>query len=281
MFEKLKFYSKFKIQNLKFKMFYLVVFYVFCFGLIIGSFLNCLIWRLYKDESIWNRSYCPVCKSKIAWFDNIPVLSYLFLFGKCRKCKKKISFQYPAVEIITGFLFLFSFLLNTNSLAGAFVFNDLELLKIFRDFFVIAVMIVIFIYDFRWYMILDRVTLPACVIILLTNLALGMNWQNLLLSAIIGLSFFLVQFVLSGGKWIGGGDLRLGLLIGIIFGWPYVLVVIFLAYIFGSIIGLVLILTGNKKWGSKLPLGTFLSLASILVLFWGEMILEMYLKLLF
>src|SRR3989339_300943 len=192
-------------------MIYLYVAFSFIFGLIIGSFINCLIWRLHEKEGLWNRSYCPKCKHKISWYDNVPVLSFIF------------------------------------------------------------------IYDLRWYLILDIITLPACLVVFIVNLMLGFEWQNLLISGIIGGSFFLFQFVVSRGRWIGGGDIRLGLLMGFALGWPYILVAIFLAYFMGAIISVGLVAGGKKKWGSKIPLGIFLSTAAIITLFWGDEILNWYL----
>ncbi|MFH1745303.1 MAG: prepilin peptidase [bacterium] len=245
--------------------FYLTIF-AFLFGLIIGSFINCLVWRLYKNESMMNRSYCPNCRKMISWYDNIPVISYLLLKAKCRKCLGKISCQYPLVEIITGILF-----------ALAFYINHAFSVQLFLNWLIIFVMIIIFIYDLRWYLILDIITLPACVIIFLLNIYIGISWQNLLLSGAIGGGFFLLQFIVSRGKWIGGGDIRLGLLMGFALGFPMILVAIFLAYIIGSVASLGLLASGKKQWSSKIPLGIFLSTATIITLFWGDKMLGWYL----
>ena len=91
---------------------YLILFFIFLFGLVIGSFLNCLIYRLREGKSMLGRSFCPKCKQQIAWYDNIPVLSFILLRGRCRHCGKKISIQYPAVEFITGVLFVVAFILD-------------------------------------------------------------------------------------------------------------------------------------------------------------------------
>jgi len=160
---------------------------------------------------------------------------------------------------------------------GSVIYDSLFMIQLLRDWFLIALMIVIFIYDLRWYLILDVITLPACLIVFLLNLGLGYySWQNLLISGIIGGSFFFIQFLISRGKWIGGGDIRLGLLIGLALGWPNIAVAIFLGYFIGSIVGLGLIFTGRKQWGSQIPLGVFLSLGTIITLFWGEKILQWY-----
>ncbi len=268
--------------------------FIFLFGLIIGSFLNCLIWRLYQKENIVDRSYCPKCRQRIAWYDNIPILSFVLLGGRCRHCRKPISWQYPVVELTTAILFLLAFYKNiqypiTNN---QIIFNNQYpifnyfslltsnfLLLTFRDWFIICVMIVIFVYDLRWYMILDKVTLPACAAVLILNLLSGYNLWNILISGIICGSFFLIQFLISGGKWIGGGDIRLGLLMGLVLGWPQVLVAIMLAYLIGSIAGLILIFSGRKKWDSAVPLGVFLTLATVITLFYGQNILNWYLNL--
>jgi prepilin signal peptidase PulO-like enzyme (type II secretory pathway) len=265
-------------------MIYFFALFIFLFGLIIGSFLNCLIWRLHKKESMMGRSYCPKCLQKIFWYDNIPLFSFAFLGGKCRHCQKKISWQYPAVELITGILFVVAFLLNFSAQGGSAFggqfSNPLFVVKLFRDWYIIAIMTIIFIYDLRWYMILDIVTLPACLVVFLLNLVLGITWQNMVISGIIGGSFFLIQFLISRGKCIGGGDIRLGLLMGIALGWPLVLVAILLAYFVGSLVGICLIIAKKKQWSSQIPLGIFLSTATIITLFWGQEILNWYLGIL-
>ena len=255
-------------------------FFIFLFGLIIGSFLNCLIWRLHKEESMLGRSYCPKCRAQIAWYDNIPILSYLALGGKCRHCHKKISLQYPIVELSTGILFALAVFINCKlDIINCLQITNYKLqITLLRDWYIIAVMIVIFIYDLRWYLILDKITLPSIVIVFLLNLASGMNWQNMLFSGIIGGSFFLLQFVVSRGKWIGGGDIRLGALMGVALGWPNILMALFIAYIMGSIVGVGMILAKKKQWGSQIPFGVFLSVATLIALFWGQDLINWYLS---
>jgi prepilin signal peptidase PulO-like enzyme (type II secretory pathway) len=256
---------------------------VFIIGLVFGSFINCLIWRVHENETMLNRSYCPKCRHQIAWYDNLPVLSFLFLGGKCRHCGQAISWQYPLVELMTAILFLLSYniqysISNTQSIINnQYSINDLVWL--FRNWFVICVMVIIFIYDLRWYLILDRVSLPAVLIVVLLNFYLGFDLMNMAISGIIGGSFFLFQFVISRGKWIGGGDIRLGLLMGVILGWPKILLAIMLAYLIGSVVGITLLVAKKKQWGSELPLGVFLTPATLITMFWGEKIINWYLNL--
>jgi len=251
-------------------------------GLVIGSFLNCLAWRFHKKDTIGGRSRCPKCSAKIHWYDNLPILSFIILRARCRSCHQKISWQYPLVELITAGLFFFSFYYHTGYLV-----NNLDVLRdihfvvtILRDWFLLSSLTMIFIMDLRWYIIVDKVSLPAAAIVLILNLWLGMPWPGLLLSAIIGAGFFLLQFIVSGGKWIGGGDIRLGLLMGLALGWPHILVALFLAYFLGAIVGLGLMLAGKKKFGSKLPFGTFLTIATAITMFYGQELMNFYFNLL-
>jgi len=250
------------------------LFYIFAFifGLMMGSFLNCYIWRLREKESMWGRSHCPKCRHKISWYDNIPVLSYLILRAKCRYCGRGIAMQYLAVELITGILFVLVLKINFESMI-----NNEFLIYLIRDWFIVCVMVIIFIYDLRWYLILDRITLPAIFIVFIINLFLGFSALNLLLAMAVGGGFFYLQFIVSGGRWIGGGGIRLGVLMGAILGWPQILVALFLAYIVGSVFSLGLVALKRKKLKSEIPFGTFLTVATVIALFWGDIILDWYL----
>jgi len=256
--------------------FYLII--IFIFGLCIGSFISCLIWRLHEKKTVLGRSMCPKCKHKISWYDNIPLFSFIWLQGKCRHCKKKISWQYPVVEFITGVLFIIAWYLHIDLDFSLFTVHSLLL---FRDWIFIFILVIIFIYDLRWYLILDIITVPAMIIALAFNLYLGYSWQNLLLAVVIGGGFFLLQYIASRGKWIGGGDVRLGVLMGLMLGYPNIIISLMLAYIFGSIIGIMLLIIGKKKMSSEIPFGTFLSIATIITLFWGVEISGWYLSLIY
>ncbi|HRH33295.1 MAG TPA: prepilin peptidase [bacterium] len=257
------------------------VYFIFIaiFGLIIGSFLNCLIWRLHTHESLGGRSHCRKCKKMIAWYDNIPVLSFLILKGQCRHCNDKISWQYPIVESITAILFILLFQRVISLYGGIENWQFQAWLTIIRDLIFASALIVVFVTDILWYLIFDEVVIPATIAIGLINLGLGMSWQSLIVSVIIGSGFFLSQFILSRGRWIGGGDIRLGLLLGAAFGWPLVIPAIFIAYILGAFLGGGLLIGGKKKLGSMLPLGTFLAVSALITLFYGNQLLSMYLDL--
>lgn len=248
--------------------------FIFIFGLMIGSFLNCLIWRLYKEETVLGRSYCPKCGEELRWYDNIPVFSFIFLKGKCRFCDEKISWQYPLVELATGMLFVFSYYL---ALANGFSF-----LELFFYFFVISLSVIIFVFDLRWYLIPISTVVVGGLTVITLNLFLGASIVSILISMFIGAAFFGAQYVLTRGKGLGEGDIWLGALFGAIFpDIKMLLLTIFLTYIIGGVTALFLLVFKLKSIGSKLPLGIFLTLALVISLFFGADIANWYFSLLF
>ena len=264
---------------------------VFVLGLIVGSFINCIVYRLRLKKSFMRgRSFCPHCKQQIKWHDNIPVISYFLLKARCRYCKKLISIHYPLVELITGILFIIIFIATLgplNNISQFLSFSVSQFLLLLRNWIFTAILIIIFIYDLRHYLILDKVAIPAMLIALPLNIiiyTLKHGSFNLfscflvfLLAGILAGGFFLIQFVISKGKWIGGGDIRLGFLMGLMLGWPNILVALALAYILGSLVGILLILLGKKTIKSQIPLGTFLTFGTLVALLWGRQLIDWYL----
>ena len=243
-------------------------FLIFIFGLIIGSFLNVVICRLKTKESIFfTRSKCPKCGVVLKWYDLIPVLSFLIQKGKCSYCRGKISLQYPIVEIITGLLFLqifnFKFLILNE-------FLILNYLNLFYYFLIISFLLIIFAYDLRHYIIPDKIVFPAIIIGLIYRLNSISEIGNYILSAFIPAVFFLSLIIISKGKWMGLGDVKLAFLMGLILGWPGILIALLIAFFSGAIIGICLILFGEKGFKSQIPFGPFLSGATILVMLFGS-----------
>ncbi|MFA6194665.1 MAG: prepilin peptidase [Patescibacteria group bacterium] len=246
--------------------------FVFVFGLIIGSFLNCLIWRLYKDETLGGRSYCPKCRYTIAWYDNIPLLSFLFLKGRCRHCHEKISWQYPLVEFATAILFLLTFQMDALNPQFSWL--------LIRDWFLIITLIIVFVYDFRWQLVPVKVVWFMGALILVLNIILGVSWLTELFYASLGAAFFLIQYFLTKKKGIGEGDIWLGAFLGAAFPGSWLLLLIMvLSYGLGSIISLILMAAAKKKWKSRIALGPFLVSGAIITLIWGERIISWYLNL--
>ncbi len=267
---------------------YLFLFFSLAFGLIIGSFINCLVWRLYKEESLMGRSYCPKCRHQIHWYDNIPVLSWLLLGGRCRHCRKPIAVQYPLVELIVGLLFSLVFIKFYGSGFAYpdfdfyfWIFSGAKIWYLLAGWFAVAAMAIVFIFDARWLEISLPALLWCAAFILGLDLISGYNYLNILLSVAIGAGFFGLQFWLTRGRGIGEGDIWLGGLMGLIFpDWRLLLAAIFVSYMIGGATGIILLAGWGKKLKTKLPLGVFLALGSIIALFFGQYLLTWYLGLL-
>lgn len=243
-------------------------------GLLIGSFINCLAWRLYKEETIFGRSYCPKCLHKIKWYDNIPLASFLALKGKCRHCLKTISWQYPLVEFVVGLLFY-----------ASFYFFSLEPLLVVRSFLIVSILVLVFIFDFRWYLIpVSALLWGGGAVIILGALTYPLNIGSyifaLLVTVVVAVLFFGTQYLITKGNGLGEGDIWLGAFLGAVFvNISDLIVAVLSAYCLGAVIGIILLVLGHKKWGSKLPLGVFLSIGAIISLFWGGQIAAWYLGL--
>ena len=238
-------------------------------GLVIGSFINCLIWRLYKDETIGGRSYCPKCRKQIDWYDNIPILSFLLLKGKCRHCQKPISWQYPLVEIITALLFLLTFLADSQAPQFSIL--------ILRDWLIIITLMIVFVYDARWQLIPMTLVWPMSVVFFILNICLGVSWLSLVISGAIAAAFFLVQYIVTKKKGLGEGDIWLGLMLGLSFpSLGQLLLILVVSYFVGSLVGVALILFKKQGRKTKIALGPFLAFGAIITLIWGEKIINWY-----
>ena len=258
---------------------------IFIFGLAIGSFLNCVIYRLERVEKepssfkkelgsfVMGRSYCPHCQHLLSWQDLIPVFSFFILGGKCRYCGKRISWQYPLVELATGILFLLIFIYFNNFLVTGYWLPVTIFWLLVTSF-----LIIIFVYDFKHYIIPDKVIYPAIVIAFIYNLITGYRLPvtGYLLAAFAAAGFFLFIVLISRGKWMGVGDIKLAFLIGLLLGWPNTLLALFLAFLIGAIIGLGLIILKKKTIKSELPFGPFLILGIYIAFFWGKEIINWY-----
>ncbi len=241
----------------------------FILGLVIGSFLNVCIYRIPRGKSIvYPPSSCPSCGLRIKWYDNIPVLSYIVLKGRCRYCKSRISPVYPLVELLTAVYSLLVYLKFGITLNTAFylIFGYILIVASFIDFF--------------HYIIPDSLTLSLAFVGIVYGL-----FNHELIHSIIGLifGFVLLYIVAVLGKAIfkkeamGGGDIKLLAALGTFVGVKGVLFTLFVASFFGSFVGIVLIASGNAKMSQRLPFGPYLSLSAIIYIFVGaELITKFY-----
>ena len=250
-----------------------IYFFLFVLGTVFGSFIHALVSRTHERKSIvWARSMCPQCKKLIRWYDNIPLVSFFLLRGKCRSCRAKISFDYPMVEFVGGLCLSFLGVFYSLAEVGAPP-------MFFRDAVILFLLMAIFLYDFHYGEILDRFsTIPAAMLFFAS---LGIGWQtprSLGLGILTGAGFFLFQLIVSRGRWIGGGDVRLGAFMGVILGWPKILVALFLAYCLGAVVSIATIAAKKKKFSDATPFGTYLTVATAVTMFFGDAILGWYLS---
>lgn len=240
-----------------------LVFIIFILGLIIGSFLNVVIYRLPAGKSVvWPGSFCPVCGEKLKAKDLVPVLSYIWLKGRCRYCGKRISPLYPAVELLTGILFLLVYIeygLSIYTLSG----------WLLASFLIPAAFI-----DLQEGIIPDEVTYTGTAIgLILSFFTIGI--KSALLGGLIFSLFYLLVAVISQGG-IGGGDIKLAALIGTFVGLEGILAVFVLSSLAGGIFGLFLLLTGRGNRKTEIRFGPFLAFSACLVWLYGAKIAYLY-----
>lgn len=251
-------------------------------GLIVGSFLNAVIFRLEDgDSALRGRSRCRICRATIPWYYLVPVLSFFYLRRRCYSCGGKISFQYPLVEAGTALVFL-----GIASQIGPIgQISPMELIILAGFWFVIfGAFTVLFVYDLKHQLLPDKVLLPLIPLVLAADFLWGRDgacssfclpdFSSGLLAALVAGGFFLLLFLVSGGRWIGGGDVKLVAVLGLILGWPLMIVALFMAFTSGGIMGLALIAGGWKNMKSAIPFGPFLIGGAAMTLFFGQMLLE-------
>lgn len=259
---------------------------LFTFGSVIGSFLNVLIYRTVHNENyVRGRSRCPNCKETIAWYDNIPLLSYALLRGKCRHCRLPISKMYPMVEGMTGALFVW-----WGMIGFAFFQLSSAPLRLLQPLFWLLVgigLIVVFFADIRYMEIPDEAVIGLTFLGVLYRTSLWWfqimplnDYMNTLYGALGASVFFLLLWIGTKGRGIGLGDVKFAFPFGLIVGFPNVVVGLFLAFVLGAAGGLGLVAAGRAKLGARLPFGPFLVLSAVLTLVFGEAIFHWYMGLL-
>ena len=253
---------------------YIFYFYTFIIGTSIGSFINVVLWRLPREESIiFPRSYCRSCQTKLFWKDNIPIISWFFLKGQCRYCAEKISITYPIIEFLNGFLFFLAVIFQESSLSSQSVLN------IFSSWTLISISISLFIFDMRYFW------LPKSILYFGSTLGILklifhyiINDENIfLINLIAGFLGYLILFSINfvGKNFaeknvIGSGDMKLIFMFGIWIGIKGVLISLYLSFLMSGVLGAVLITFRKLKRGSFIPFGPFLIISSLSVWFIGD-----------
>lgn len=266
-------------------------------GLAFGSFVNALVWRLHMQAGglkkskrskasagrysiTKGRSMCVHCKHELAAKDLIPVISWLFLRGKCRYCSKPISWQYPVVELATSLLFVASYLFWPNSLTG------LEVVHFGLWLIVLTGLVALAVYDLKWMLLPNKIIFPLYGVVAIDVLVRCVHADNILTAlsqavaaVVIGGGLFYVLFQYSKGSWIGGGDVKLGFLIGGIVYLPVqAMLVLFVASLLGTFYTVPLLLLKKASRSSRIPFGPFLIVGTIVVVLFGVRLSEWYLE---
>lgn len=254
---------------------------IFVFGAVIGSFLNVCIYRIPLEKSVVTPpSSCPSCGTHIRFYDNIPILSYILLRGRCRSCKAEFSVRYPFVEFINAALYL----------AVLESFGFASPLVLLAYFFFVSTLIVIFFIDIDHQIIPNSITFPGMPLAVILGATILPD--PFLRDSLLGLRNSAIGFLAGGGSFyliavsgrailkkdaMGGGDIKMMAMIGGLLGWKGVILTTFMGSLLGSIIGVSLILMKGREWGSKIPFGPYLALGALASLLWGEDILVWYL----
>ena len=239
------------------------------FGLAIGSFLNVCIHRLPRGESVVSPgSHCPACGSAIRWFDNLPVLSYLILGGKCRACGARFSARYLIVELVTAAVFAVS----------AAVFEPGLLLAVRLVF--AAMLVALFFIDLEHQLLPDAITLPGVVIGVAASTWAGPGLLSSVAGAALGAAILLAirwgWKRITGVDGMGLGDVKMLAMVGAFLGWQQVWLVLFLASLTGAVVGVSIAVTGRGSMKSRLPFGTFLAVAALIASAWGDHVISWY-----
>ena len=265
---------------------FLLALLVFVFGLVVGSFLNVVIYRSVKGESPFaGRSACDNCGKKIDWRHNIPLLSFFWVRGRCQNCHKKISWQYPVVEFMVGLLFIWWVLIGRSFfLLAAHPFDYWQ-----PAFWLMVgvVLLAVVVFDLVYGIIPDGLNIFLFAWALIYRLALSyfglMRPVDLGLALISGGAlalFFAALYYGTRGKGFGFGDVKLAPALGLLLGWPKTLVGAMSAFFIGAVVAVTLLLMRRKRFGQTIPFGPFLVLGTVVALLWGNQIWSWYMGLL-
>lgn len=260
--------------------------FVFLFGTAIGSFLSAFSYRLLNSESIvYGRSHCDHCREKISWYDNIPLISYILLLGKCRYCGKRIPFRYFITELLCGVLFLILYCASFSVSAG---FQGSEYEKFYLllglpylaiGTIVISVLVIIYITDLSEMIIPDFLVniLIAVNFFALILSPTSSNYYDHLLGGFVLALFLLILSLVTKGAGMGLGDVKLALALGFVLGLKSGIAWMSLSFIIGAIVGVFLIISGKAKFGMKVPFGPFLIISFFIIYFFGGNVVKILL----
>lgn len=243
---------------------YLILF--FLLGAAIGSFIHAWVTRAQQGrDPFFSRSVCESCDVVIAWYDLVPIASFLVLQGKCRNCREPIHNRHVWVELLTGILFMIA--------AWQYWVPTLDLAFLARDLFIITLLVGVGLCDLLYEEIPTTMVWWSAVVLFIAHSVFGVfPWTELVIGAAAAGGFFFLQHAVSKGQWIGGGDITLGILLGALFGWPGAALAILLGYVIGAVVSVFLLFAGRLK-SNRAPFGMYLSSGATVMLFVGDHIL--------
>jgi len=263
---------------------------VFWLGASVGSFINVLVGRFGKKKAVdvAGRSKCDYCCRQLEWWENIPIISFLFLRGRCRTCHSPIPWEYPLVELATGIIYLLIFNFPANSfavLAGGPA-DSLAILaggqfwRLGLELMIATLLIVVFLFDLHYQIIPDWATLSLIGLTLVYHYSLNSNFYLLtsILTGLAAAAFFLALHLITRGRGMGLGDVKFSFFMGFFFGPTKTAAALYLAFLTGAIIGVILILGKKKKFGQQIAFGPFLVAATFIIWIKGEEVINLLLK---
>lgn len=276
---------------------------LFVFGLSVGSFINVIVLRynsgdkIFSKKNIGGRSHCLYCDKQLAWYELLPIFSFLIQKGKCRNCHNKLLLQYPLVEFLSGLIFVFVPYLLLS------ILNPQSLILIVVWIFIFELFLLLSIIDFRHYIIPDQINLLlgilGLVLVFINNYFNNFDiitgsfighyaaifgireniFINYILASFLAMAFFGIVIIASRGRGMGWGDFKLVGALGLIFGWPDILIIILLSFIIGTIFVFPLLIKKEKTMKDIIPFGPFLIIASTVVFFFGYNLMNFYFSL--
>lgn len=253
-------------------------------GLCCGAFVNTFLLRTPDGLRFTaGKRKCVTCARPLHVKDHFPLISYIVLQAKCRSCKSIIPWQYPALEMVMGILFAgFAWqILSADASMPFFARDAADAIALFvRNATLAMLLLPIFMFDWRASIIPDRLSIPAMIVALSLNAAMGADPTAMIFGGLSLGAFFALQYVVSGGTWVGGGDIRLAMVIGFLLGPELGVLALLLAYTAGSLAGLYLIYVKRRDVRSHVPFGTFMVFGTYIALFFGERMIAWYLGLL-
>lgn len=264
--------------------FFLTIVVAGVLGLVCGAFVNIFLLRTPDGLKFTaGRRKCVTCARPMHAKDHVPLVSYLVLQGRCRMCKSIIPWQYPALEIAMAVLFMgFAYQIVTqDSNVPLFARDASDAIGLFvRNGLLTMLLLPIFMFDYRASIIPDRLSVPAMIIVLSLNAVMGVDSLTMLFGGFLLGAFFAVQYIASRGTWVGGGDIRLAMVMGFLLGPELGIFALLTAYAIGALLGIYLIFFKRRDLRSHVPFGTFMVIGTFIALFFGNSVVSWYFGLL-